>query len=197
MYLGGLTSRSYPRSQSQERSGCLGRRWHISPRLRLRCARDGSSPFQRHPGAGARGQQENRAPEIGAADFGCYPAGCRSFWEPVSGGTEAQRRRFEYERTPRLDFRRAVDRGQVRRHLSRCSFASESVRQAALGFPAGHVLRAPRLVESDLGSGLPTLAALFDLPVLGELGQNPVEVVGSNTHLLGHLGDSDARLGLN
>jgi hypothetical protein len=68
---------------------------------------------------------------------------------------------------------------------------------AALGFPAGHALRAPRLVESDLGGGLPALAVLFDLSVLGELGQNPVEVVGSNTHLLGHLGNGDARLGLN
>src|SRR6188472_106500 len=63
--------------------------------------------------------------------------------------------------------------------------------------PRGTRLRAPRLVESGLGSGLPALAVLCDFSLLGELGQNPVEVVGSNTHLLGHLGNGDARLGLN
>src|SRR4249919_807252 len=52
--------------------------------------------------------------------------------------------------------------------------------------PRGTSYGPPSLVESELRSGLPALAVLLDFSVLGEPGQNPVEVVGGNSHLLGH-----------
>jgi hypothetical protein len=79
-----------------------------------------------------------------------------------------------------------------------CSSSEAQVSESDLwhsAFP-GHALRAPTFVGSDLGSGLPALAVLFDFSVLGELGKNAVEVVGSNSHLFGHLGDGDSGLAL-